>query len=198
MTPELEEFIKAAGFPYGWENLESQARKIARYAVERLRDPHASCWEALAGAAEAVGAAANVDPSKVDRLILAIDSLSDAIMRDSPIDMVLHCPACGEQHVDEPSPEARFLHEKGVTCSDGPDGALVWSDGVDRECPWNNRPHRSHLCQGCGHVWRPADVATNGVKAIKTKGKQDSPPESRREVLHEIVELVLQRLRKQP
>lgn len=38
--------------------------------------------------------------------------------------------------------------------------------------------HRSHLCRpedgGCGHIWRPADVPTNGVDAIKTKGKADS------------------------
>src|SRR5574340_600312 len=24
---------------------------------------------------------------------------------------------------------------------------------------WDNPPHRSHLCHGCGHIWRPADVA---------------------------------------
>ncbi len=35
-------------------------------------------------------------------------------------------------------------------------------------------PHRSHLCHGCGHIWRPADVPTNGVVATKTKGKADS------------------------
>lgn len=35
--------------------------------------------------------------------------------------------------------------------------------------------HRSHLCHGCGHIWRPADVPTNGVAAVKTKGKADSP-----------------------
>lgn len=65
-----------------------------------------------------------------------------------PIDMVLHCPACGLQHVDAP----------------------------DHRTPdWNNPPHRSHLCHGCGHIWRPADVPTNGVQAVQTKGKADSP-----------------------
>jgi hypothetical protein len=65
-----------------------------------------------------------------------------------PIDMILFCPACGLQHVDEPD---------------------------ERTVGWENPPHRSHLCHGCGHIWRPADVPTNGVKAIKTVGKADSP-----------------------
>lgn len=61
----------------------------------------------------------------------------------APIDMVLHCPACGVQHLDSDE--------------------------------WQNLPHRSHLCHYCGHIWRPADVPTNGVTALKTKGKNDSP-----------------------
>lgn len=70
-----------------------------------------------------------------------------------PIDMILHCPACGLQHVDAPS-----------------------DDAYDGNPPtWTNPPHRSHLCHGCGHVWRPADVPTNGVAEIQTKGKHDSP-----------------------
>ena len=64
-----------------------------------------------------------------------------------PIDMVLHCPACGLQHIDAPL------------------GA------------WGNPPHASHLCQNslCRHQWRPADVPTNGVQAVKTRGANDSP-----------------------
>lgn len=65
-----------------------------------------------------------------------------------PVDMVLHCPSCGLQHIDAPD---------------------------DRTTEWINPPHRSHLCHGCGHIWRPADVATNGVATINTKGKNDSP-----------------------
>jgi len=71
-----------------------------------------------------------------------------------PIDMVLHCPACGLQHID--APEA--------------DGQVPF--GEER---WTNPPHHSHLCHGCGHIWRPADVPTNGVAAIKTRGQNDSP-----------------------
>ena len=32
-------------------------------------------------------------------------------------------------------------------------------------CP-TNPPHRTHLCQHCGHLWRPALVATNGVQSL--------------------------------
>lgn len=73
-----------------------------------------------------------------------------------PIPMVLFCPAYGKQHID--APEAYR--------TDG------FEDGTEG---WANPPHRSHLCQRCGHIWRPADVATEGVAAIKTKGQNDSP-----------------------
>ncbi|HWV44912.1 MAG TPA: hypothetical protein VN039_02615 [Nitrospira sp.] len=74
---------------------------------------------------------------------------------EQPIDMVLHCPSCGKQHIDAPESEL-----------------TAYADG--HETVWRNPSHRSHLCHGCGHIWRPADVATNGVQAIKTKGKNDS------------------------
>lgn len=61
-----------------------------------------------------------------------------------PINVVLHCPKCHQQHIDEPSGE------------------------------WTNPPHRSHQCQHCGCVWRAADVPTNGVKATATRGSADS------------------------
>lgn len=75
---------------------------------------------------------------------------------DPPIDMILHCPKCHEQHIDVPDME--------------------WKDGtVFAPSPlWANPPHRSHLCLNCKWVWRPADVYTNGVAAIKTKGTADS------------------------
>jgi hypothetical protein len=28
------------------------------------------------------------------------------------------------------------------------------------------KPHHTHACQGCGHVWRPAIVATVGVQFL--------------------------------
>lgn len=73
----------------------------------------------------------------------------------TPIDMVLHCPSCGTQHID--APEKADPHTR------------------DSE-PWTNPPHRSHLCHHCGYTWRPADIATNGVPYVQTRGHRDSPP----------------------
>lgn len=78
-----------------------------------------------------------------------------------PVDMVLHCPACGVQHVDAPEYETDpSMLAAGIThkAFDG----------------WTNPPHRSHLCHACNHIWRPADVPTNGVAAVKTRGSADN------------------------
>jgi hypothetical protein len=93
----------------------------------------------------------------------------------APIDMVLHCPSCGLQHIDAPRlagdagapphPTEGMSHEEAQPLID----ALA-----DYEASWTNPPHRSHLCHHCGHIWRPADVPTNGVAQIKTRGKNDS------------------------
>lgn len=64
-----------------------------------------------------------------------------------PIEMILYCPRCGDQHVD----------------------------AADLTKGWDNPPHRSHLCHGCGWVWRPSDVPTTGVYAIETRGTNDGP-----------------------
>lgn len=81
----------------------------------------------------------------------ALTSLDAALAGDGagsePIDMILFCPACGKQHIDAPD---------------------------ERTPDWTNPPHRSHLCHGCGFTWRPADVPTNGVERIKTRGKNDT------------------------
>lgn len=37
---------------------------------------------------------------------------------------------------------------------------------VDRGVYATTRVHRSHLCAGCGHVWRPFDYATVGVEDV--------------------------------
>lgn len=103
----------------------------------------------------------------------------------APIDMVLHCPACGLQHIDAPELDHLLFDDKDhdrpdVICDSN--GQVVL--GLCKRCNkaevqleescWTNPPHRSHLCHGCGHIWRPADVPTNGVAATKTKGKNDS------------------------
>lgn len=65
-----------------------------------------------------------------------------------PINMILPCPRCGMLHIDAPEPATG----------------------------WTNPPHKSHLCHGCGLIWRPADVPTNGVPDVMTRGEKDSPP----------------------
>ena len=63
---------------------------------------------------------------------------------EAPINMILSCPSCSFPHLDEATAE------------------------------WPNPPHRSHLCLRCGWVWRPADVPTNGVPSLSTRGTADS------------------------
>jgi hypothetical protein len=81
---------------------------------------------------------------------------------NEPINMVLHCPACGAKHIDRPAPCVSAL------CADG---CALPGDCIG----WTNPPHRSHLCEACGFIWRPADVPTNGVQAVQTRGQDDSP-----------------------
>jgi len=78
------------------------------------------------------------------------------------VDMILFCPKCGMQHIDKPDDD--------VSLGSGPMPARRMT--AER---WTNPPHRSHLCHGCGHIWRPSDVHTNGVAKIRSKGVNDSP-----------------------
>ena len=57
-------------------------------------------------------------------------------MSTDPIDIILHCPYCGAQHIDAP-------HED-----------------------WKNPPHKTHECQYCLKLWRPSMHPTNGVSTI--------------------------------
>ncbi|WP_439586947.1 hypothetical protein [Hydrogenophaga sp.] len=91
----------------------------------------------------------------------ALEAASQPPGADWPIDMVLFCPNCGKQHIDAPEQvnEAR---------------PVLYADA------WTNPAHRSHLCHDCGCIWRPADVPTNGVASVKTKGSADTwPPAAR-------------------
>lgn len=74
---------------------------------------------------------------------------ADRAWVDAPVDMLLFCPNCDLQHIDAPD---------------------------ERTPDWTNPPHKSHLCHGCGHIWRPSDRPTNGVFALKTFGQKDGSP----------------------
>lgn len=95
---------------------------------------------------------------------------------EQPIDMLIFCPNCGKQHIDRPDPICgtkvfentcrRHKHHTGP-CST-----------ADEKAAWTNPDHKSHTCRtddgGCGIVFRVADVPTNGVKQIQTKGENDT------------------------
>lgn len=89
----------------------------------------------------------------------------------TPIPMILFCPNCGVQHVDEP--ERCTL---GVGCDETGICYASAHDVPEKCAAWKNPPHRSHLCVGCDHVWRPADVCTTGVAEIQTRGMIDDEP----------------------
>lgn len=79
----------------------------------------------------------------------------------APIDIILYCPNCGKQHIDAPDE-----NRSGFDCFNDPKPSDLLG--------WINPPHRSHLCHDCGCIWRPADVASNGVASVKTEGKADT------------------------
>jgi hypothetical protein len=83
-----------------------------------------------------------------------------------PIAMVLFCPACGVQHIDGPEIHAEADASIGLQIKD--------------VVTWANPPHRSHLCHACGTIWRPADIATTGVRYIQTTGERDNWPRIKR------------------
>jgi hypothetical protein len=59
-------------------------------------------------------------------------------LKNLGIPLVLWCPKCTGQHIDKP----------------------------DYSVGWTNPPHRTHLCNWCGHKWRPYPIATFGVATL--------------------------------
>lgn len=104
---------------------------------------------------------------------------------NQPIDMLLPCPNCGKLHVDAPEPKHQLYTDSDrdrpkEICDDN--GQVVLSlckicrkgeSELSEPC-WTNPPHKSHLCHYCSTIWRPADVPTNGVAEIKTRGEKDT------------------------
>lgn len=70
-----------------------------------------------------------------------------------PIPVVLHCPVCHKQHIDE-------------VCETTNPG-------------WLNPPHTSHKCLECGTVWRPCPFPTEGVASISIRGHADTWPDTK-------------------
>ncbi len=77
----------------------------------------------------------------------------------TPVDMLLFCPKCEKQQIDEASP---------LVCQECGAGETNHNTGEDNAtCPmfvaWLNPPHKSHRCYFCNTVWRPFEYPTNGV-----------------------------------
>lgn len=121
-----------------------------------------------------------------------ITAIAETLCADpKPVDMVLQCPRCHMPHIDAPSFQHNLYTDKD---KDRPDaicdrnGQVVLNlckdcgkgeSQLEWACAcWTNPPHCSHLCQKCGCIWRPADVPTNGVAEVKTRGKADNWPMS--------------------
>lgn len=88
-----------------------------------------------------------------------------------PIPMVLHCPRCHDQHIDEADKPKRTF-----ACCHREDTCCVACERMNKGL-WTNPPHKSHLCHTCGCIWRPADVCTTGVVGIMTAGARDTWPQ---------------------
>jgi hypothetical protein len=106
-----------------------------------------------------------------------------------PLDIVLFCPNCSEQHIDEPAPEVcqdcGHREKKHSTLNGCLDTRTDKGSGRSEICgctkfnAWLNPPHKSHRCHFCNHVFRPSDQPTNGVREITTRGENDGNPRPR-------------------
>ena len=85
-----------------------------------------------------------------ERAFEAITQLREAWRQTPPIPRVLHCPNCGQQHLDIGEFATR-VHRKHL-CQNTPTGKT-----------------------GCGHLWVPFQYATRGVFADP---EQELPPET--------------------
>lgn len=116
-----------------------------------------------------------------------IDGVNTALTNERPLNIVIHCPNCGMQHIDKPEPDICVCgHSSSFHLDEQEDISIRCEHGVleeDIDCPcrgftvaWGNPPHKTHLCHGCGTKWRPADAPTNGVEAVQTRGENDTWP----------------------
>ena len=136
------------GYPYTPDALYHEAADALDALSARVAELEAEIrglWRLLDGLARDMALA--VDQGRAADLAASWISAIDAgATIPDPLPLILHCPRCGCQHIDAPNGGAG----------------------------WTNPPHRSHLCAGCGTIWRPADVPTTGVGTVLTKGKADN------------------------
>jgi len=128
--------------------LHFEGKRMEHFNKKRAEDKQAT----VAPHADTYVAQPNVTATEVIASCAAIE----------PIAMILLCPNCGTRHIDKPEPCMSDFCESGCV--------------QPLDCvAWTNPPHRSHKCQSCEYQWRPADVCTTGVAALKTRGEHDAP-----------------------
>lgn len=100
------------------------------------------------------------------------EEYATAKLETVPTPMLIFCPECSEQHIDEVEPmKGCPWCGKLVPESDPCDPpADICSHTRER---WTNPPHRSHKCEHCGWVWRISDFPTRGVATLLTRGRDD-------------------------
>jgi hypothetical protein len=162
----------------GQAKLDAQAKETVRYYIghyQQLAREWAEDEERRSGGEVTVlYATAQAKRACYSNFVKTLRSIDKEIaaLRDraeraeAPVDAVLWCPQCFEQHIDEAAPgicETCGSDQQGCTCE-------VFTQ-------WLNPPHKSHRCGNCNHVWRPAEKATNGVRSLKSKGERDGDPQ---------------------
>lgn len=115
-------------------------------------------------------------PDELQALVQEYEALAAEVKRlTAPVDMLLFCPKCFEQHVDKAEPD--ICQDCGHTKDAHGFKSGCGTHKMDCQCDvftaWLNPPHKSHRCTECNHVWRPADVPTNGVQKLETSGRAD-------------------------
>jgi hypothetical protein len=122
---------------------------------------------------------------EMSHLLLSYEMLAERFVDETknlfelkPIDMILHCPDCREQHIDRSTPDIcqDCGAEEGEHPKDGHDEGV---GGCLTFVAWLNPTHKSHRCGKCNTVWRPSEFPTNGVEQIN-RGSSDTWPDRRK------------------
>jgi hypothetical protein len=84
---------------------------------------------------------------------------------NEPLDVILFCPECQLQHIDKAEPDVcencghlERNHDFG--------GNFHGCCHCVKFTAWLNPSHKKHRCASCNHVWKAANVPTNGVSAL--------------------------------
>ena len=128
-------------------NTVTPPREVVQQALRGAYSLGQTYWRQADSESFSQHAKADKTAAAFEQLIIDTCAALDAPAK--PVDMVLYCPKCGLQHIDAPD-------------SRSPD--------------WTNPPHKSHLCHGCQHVWKPSDTPTNGVKQTVSGKDSDTAP----------------------